>query len=305
MNYWQHNRKPLKKIGPLLNKYLVPRLTFVDGGAGGQLPHPFLTLGGMGLINAVRFEPRGASEVVNTGTDVVIPFALWSADTRVPFFLTRSPSSSSTLKPNEALLDSFLVEHHEVRHVVKELSVPANSLDNLVRGAKLVSPDFIKLDVHGSELAILEGSKAALETCVGVLVEGWHLEVHEGQGLMFSVDHLLHEAGFDIFDSVCAARWRHKPHSNSSSNTDRARFVGSETLYIRRNCKPDLLEKKILVLVSFGFTSSALDCVESLRPDRKGAWVEIITKYRGLASRSPSFRFRQFFSVLNSKINHV
>lgn len=304
-DYWSHNQKILKKVGPLLKKLRVPEINLIDGGGAGELPNPFRSLAELDLIRAVRFEPRGAVEVKNGTTDVVIPSALWSKKTELPLFLTRGADSSSTLRPNKYLLDTFLKEHASVRDVIDQLSIPANSLDNLVMQGSINSPDFIKLDVHGSELKTLEGSKSSLDTCVGLLVEGWHAEVHEGQGLMFSVDRLLHEAGFDIYDSVCAARWRHKPHSNSSSNTDRARFVGSETLYIRRHCKPDLLEKKILTLVIFGFTSPAFDCADSLPPDRKAAWIEIIRKYRSLASRSPSFRFRQLSSVLNSKINHV
>lgn len=305
MDYWGHNKKILRKIGPLLRRLEAPALTLVDGGGAGLLPHPFRSLAAYNLIRAVRFEPRGASEVKNGTTDIVIPSALWSEKTTLPLFLTRGASSSSTLRPNKSLLSEFMEQHSSARDVVHQSSVRANSLDNLVKEGLISSPDFIKLDVHGSELATLEGSKSSLEHCVGVLVEGWHLEVHKDQGLMFSVDQLLHEAGFDIFDSVCAARWRHKPDSFTSSNTDRARFVGSETLYIRRNCKPDFLEKKILTLVSFGFTSTALDCAEGLPLDRKMAWIEIIQKYRQWASISPSLRFRQLSSVLNSRINNI
>ena len=49
--------------------------------------------------------------------------------------------------------------------------VPVLTIDDLLKEGRLVQPDFMKLDVQGYELKVLEGSTRAMENCELILLE--------------------------------------------------------------------------------------------------------------------------------------
>lgn len=304
MDYWNFNRLGLRKVLPELGRIVSEPLNLVDGGGAGSLPQPFANLESPQVIRAYRFEPRGQGEVdESSASDTVLPWALSDGQEKLTIYLTASPTSSSSHKPDHLLLAKFLSEHSEPRRVVDTAIVDAKSIDEMVKMGLMPTPDFIKLDIQGGEFSALSGAFKSLDSCLGVLVEGWHQQVHSGQRVLSQVDSLLQEKGFELYDSVCAARWRHGGHRGKATRVDRGQFIGSESLYIKRNAPLDLMPKKILILLAFGFSVEALRHVNLLKKEDRDGWSRVIFIYQRRMRRSPWLLIRQVISVLNSRLN--
>jgi FkbM family methyltransferase len=83
----------------------------------------------------------------------------------VPFYLTRFPHCSSTLKPDVASLSNFLFS--DLFIVEKETTVRATTLNSVMNRLSLSYIDWIKIDSQGTDLRIFKSLKE--EVCSRVL----------------------------------------------------------------------------------------------------------------------------------------
>lgn len=79
------------------------------------------------------------------------------------------------------------------------------TLDHLIAKYKLEGEIFLKLDVQGSEIDILKGSKKALENISFILLEASLLDYNNGAPLLADVMRYMDEIGFALFD-ICDQR---------------------------------------------------------------------------------------------------
>lgn len=112
---------------------------------------------------------------------------------------THVPTGSSLLKPGSNALYEF--GDPEYFFPVRERSVVTRRLDQVLDEAGIGSVDFIKLDVQGAEVAVLQG----LGDRLGRSMLGIELEVglpggYLGQPSIGTVDSFLREQGFILFD---------------------------------------------------------------------------------------------------------
>ncbi|MFP4355607.1 MAG: FkbM family methyltransferase, partial [Phycisphaerae bacterium] len=120
----------------------------------------------------------------------------------VRFYLTKSPTCSSTLEPNNrefekyGLPGSLRATRGQVQSVQQ---LDGISLDDFCRQEQL-QPDFVKLDTQGSELSILrDGFCDHLPGCLGLEVEVEFVELYKGQPLFSEVELFLRQCGFELF----------------------------------------------------------------------------------------------------------
>ncbi len=73
--------------------------------------------------------------------------------------------------------------------------VPTQTLDSIVQERKLKKPFFLKIDVDGAELDVLEGAKETLPDCSVVCIE-------TGISTLFERGNIIHKSGFQLFDIV-------------------------------------------------------------------------------------------------------
>lgn len=84
------------------------------------------------------------------------------------------------------------------------IHVPTNTLDRLLSARLQGKSVFIKIDVEGAELAVLEGARGLLQQCTGLLFEnGLSKNVPGGRNASFApIFELLDGAGFDVHVAV-------------------------------------------------------------------------------------------------------
>lgn len=164
------------------------QLNIIDIGARDGLHPRWSRLQGVD-VQAILFEPdpeecdRLKSKYMNRA--VVINKALSSKKQIIDFHLCKKGAVSSVFVPNFELLKEYPdVERMEI---VQTFSLEADSLDSQLEENGVSDVDFVKLDVQGYELEILQGGVNTLRSCIGLEVEVEFMELYKGQPLFGEV----------------------------------------------------------------------------------------------------------------------
>jgi FkbM family methyltransferase len=84
---------------------------------------------------------------------------------------------------------------------VESIRVAVTTLDDLIRSQGLPPPDLLKIDVQGSEFAILQGAQTILPAIDVLLLEAWIWRTYEGKAPLFlEVASWLAARGFYLWD---------------------------------------------------------------------------------------------------------
>jgi FkbM family methyltransferase len=185
-------------------------VSFLDVGAsGGIIPrwHPY-----RGHIAFTGIEPdeRSIPELLNSADAKafksydIVPRGAWNRSGPVPITFTRKPMCSLHFQPNIPFLSRF--PNPERFDVVGSSDVACRTLDDLLGGSGK-SCDFIKLDLEGGELPVLEGARATLGSCLGLHVEVSFQPIRDTQPLFGDVAKFLAGYGIEFIDFVTLLRW--------------------------------------------------------------------------------------------------
>lgn len=145
-----------------------------------------------------------AHNVALNDTSGSIPFFQIDTSKTVTPWLDGNPGASSLFRP----LGTY---DHVERYVTREILVPAETGDEIVRAGVAPPPDLIWMDVQGSELRVLQGMPEALASVKALYVELSLNPIYEGQALAYEVIELLADRflwvgvmnqGFWQFDAI-------------------------------------------------------------------------------------------------------
>ncbi len=311
MSHWYLNKKHFEPINNAFNAYLnKDKIVLVDGGAAGKLSEPFDV--SPNIINSVRFEPRGKDVVDINENEIYIDGGIWSHDSNQKLHIAKVPTTSSICPPDIFYLSKFDNLNVNTRSTINIIDVNVRSIDSCVFMNEMLAPDFIKLDVHSAELPALEGAKNNINNCIGLLIETWHSPVHLNQGLHFEIEKYAIENGFEVYDIVCAASWKHKYHDGVDF-FDRDQYIGSEILFIKKDVNHDKLIKKAFILSLFGYANDAKRTLLNLHDDTtKFILINSIEDFQKNRRRSiylnigkSIFHLRNFIGKLVSNILNI
>jgi len=115
--------------------------------------------------------------------------ALGDENREIDFFIKESPySSTAIIMTNE-------------NDYSEKIQVQSRRLDDLITNSQLPMPEFIKIDVQGYEMKILEGLGENIKNVELLLLETW---LKRGYGrktpLINELQHFLTERGFFMYD---------------------------------------------------------------------------------------------------------
>jgi FkbM family methyltransferase len=154
----------------------------------------------------------------------IVPFGVWNRTGSVRISFTRKPMCSSHFAPNIPFLSRF--QEVERFDIVGSTEVECRTVDDLLSGSGK-SVDFIKLDLEGGELAVLEGATQSIEGCMGLHVEVCFQSIRDGQPLFGDIKNFLQRRGIEFVDFVALFRWER----NSFSGLGQAIF--GDALFLR------------------------------------------------------------------------
>ena len=123
-------------------------------------------------------------------------FALGSSD-GVTQFNVADNSVSSSLKSPSSELESEGIEFNSG----KVIEVEVRKLDTVFSDHKGASSKiFLKLDVQGAELEVLQGALESLPSVDGVLSEMNTMQLYQGISTCSDVDDFMRKKGFELWD---------------------------------------------------------------------------------------------------------
>jgi FkbM family methyltransferase len=134
----------------------------------------------------------------------IIPSGVWNRTGTFGISFTRKPTCSSHFTPNISFLSRFPgVERFDI---VRTTQIECLTVDDLLAGSGKAI-DFVKLDLEGGELAVLEGAVNTIGSCMGLHVEVSFQSIREGQPLFGDVARFLQPRGLEFIDFVSLFRW--------------------------------------------------------------------------------------------------
>lgn len=275
-------------------------LTLIDIGASGGI-HPRWNKLPCDL-RAVLFEPdpeeyaRLKAKAPDNWT--VLQSALSHCSGHVFFNLTRKPQVSSVYTSNRDILDRYPdARRFDTMASVKILT---DTLDNQLEGHGIKDVDFIKIDVEGHALPILQGSVETLKDVIGVEVEVDFLPTRRGQCLFPEIHVFLTSLGFELMD-LRRYFWRRVATANYG-NTIKGQLAIADALYLRPPAvfTDDKTFRAALVYLAYGYFDLTEIMVPLLRWPNRQTILAVLKKQR-TKPRLPDFRGKgRIYNALSS-----
>ncbi len=218
----------------VLADHLDEPVKLVDVGARGGLDErwkPFHP-----LLDVLGFEPDpDECERLNEAAGTLpyrsrfLPHVLGRAGGEVTFNVCRWPVASSVYEPNPELLKDFPAAA-ALMTVVERRAMTTVSLDEVCAEEGLV-PDYLKVDVEGAELDVLQGAEAATDGSLMLDVEIEFAELFRGQPLFADVDGHLRTRGWQLL-GLRRISWRRPAGIAAGASGYGGQLISADALYL-------------------------------------------------------------------------
>ena len=186
------------------------------------------------MVQAISFEPD-PEEFKNLlrqkrDNDTIFKNAIFDCEGEIRLYLTRAPGCSSVFRPNISFLEQF--PETERYEVVDQQIVSAVTLDSVVSQNAIRDIDFLKIDVQGAELAVLNGATKTLDQHIfGVHVEVEFHEIYLGQPLFPEIHSCLQKNhDLSLYD-LRKSHWKYKEGKGNGPN--KGQLIFADALYLR------------------------------------------------------------------------
>lgn len=216
-----------------LTKYLLEKkafakniITMVDAGASGGFPRWWEVYGNQGLF--LGFDPH-EKEGEKEGRRMYRA-VLGRQKERRKFFIMKHAHSSSLYPPDPAKVKRYSWESSLT--IAREIEVDVTDLDSFLAEHQIPYVDFLKMDVEGAELDILQGAQRTLDGVMGLLAEFVFHPVRLGQPVFRDIDAFLCKCGFELYHIKTSRHFR-STLSVCPYAENRGQMIGGEVVYIR------------------------------------------------------------------------
>ena len=224
-----------------------PVVHIVDVGAQ-NLPHEqhaYQRLLNAGEVKVTGFErfPDAADDRPGA-SGLTMPRHFIGDGQRGLFRMNRDRATSSLFEPNFALLDR-LEALSDMCSPMLQLEVSTTRLDDI---ESLSDCDFLKINMQGGELFVLEGAPNLLKQIVAVHCDIKFSSVYLNQPLFGDVDDHLRASGFELIDIINVGYSTAKGLSRPMA---RSRLLCGEALYLRSPATIEALGPKKVATVAY------------------------------------------------------
>ena len=186
------------------------------------------------------------------------PFALGKKNEIRKFYVTNKPECSSLYKPNEKLLKLYNNLSGAFLKDIKDIQTI--TLDEFCEKEKIKFLDFIKIDVQGAELDVLQGAKKSLENILCIITEVEFIDHYIDQPLYGDICSYLsnNDLMFQKFLGV-GGRTLHPIILKNNINFA-TQHIWSDAVFIKNVLKISELENSHLLKLSiFAYIYGSLD----------------------------------------------
>jgi FkbM family methyltransferase len=186
----------LAMLLPLLNR----RLSVLDVGTRWGFDDRWLPL--RDHVDLIGFEPdeeecARLDRLYEGWNARLVPLALGRSRGTVELHVASDPGSSSLLQPDPAVIKDR-PETARIQSLATR-EVEMTTVDDWIDEENFVGIDALKIDVQGSELAVLEGAERTLQSVRILELEVEFNEMYEGQPLFGDIDRVLRDHGFVLW----------------------------------------------------------------------------------------------------------
>jgi FkbM family methyltransferase len=224
----------------------IPDIRVVDVGASPLGEPPWQRLHARNKADLVAFEPDALQFAALQARDLPRTTLLNEAvgdGQEHELHVCRLPGLTSLLKPDPKVLEHFH-GFGEWAEVIETVPIATRRLDDIpeARGCH-----FLKMDVQGSELSILEAGREVLDGCLVVQLEVQFVPFYEDQPLFGDLDRVMREAGFWLhkFDPLQSRVF--KPLIlNDDIYAGLSQILWTDAVYVRRFVDFDQLPEESL-----------------------------------------------------------
>jgi FkbM family methyltransferase len=263
-----------QNFASVLDSQLTSELIYIDGGAkNGSRDLPRLAR----YVSAYGFEPNSKEfESIQQGTIPkgipgyktvkYLPYALLEQSGKATLYITKRPAASSTLRPNQTLLNHFARDNwSQMGEVNGEEIVEGISLADFMSQQKISHIDFLKLDTQGNELGILKSAGEFLQKISVIKTEVEMIQLYEGQPLLGDMCAFLAQHGFHLLD----LQWTHpcrRFHFSPDLPLNSYGLVWGDAIFVQApfDFSGERKLEQALILAEIGYLDLALYIIENL-----------------------------------------
>lgn len=184
-----------------------------DIGARGGVDEDMLPIAWATRVIGFEPEAQEAARLMQHGDSRwrqvnVLPFAVGGHVGGATLHVPDSKEGASLLPHDARMADQFGYDNLHIDR--QELPVETVTLDSLRADGRVPRIDYLKIDIEGVEMEVLQAAKSVLEDCVAIKVEGSFVQQRVGQALVWEVAAFLVQHGFTIVGMRDIRRWRRR-----------------------------------------------------------------------------------------------
>lgn len=230
----------------------VPTIRVVDVGASPIDGHPpYQALLDAGRANVIGFEPDPDQfktlQDRNEANTTYFPYAIGDGEDAI-LHICRAPGMTSLLEPDVEVLKHFH-GFADWGEVVQCQEISTRRLDDI---DEINSMDYLKLDVQGGELAVLEAASQRLEETLFVHIEVQFVPFYKNQPLFAELDQALRESGFYIhrFPTKLVSRVFKPFIVDNNIYSELSQILWSDAVYVKKFTDFGLLSSNSLLKIA-------------------------------------------------------
>jgi FkbM family methyltransferase len=190
------------------------RMTVIDAGArGGSEWNRFCDLGRHLRLLNFEPDPEAYQELAHRAEGRACDIRLFTnclgrTETKRPLYLSKAANYNTSLllvnldryRRKRCLCEGRAVRISEIFEIERTETVDTISLDDILTEQGVDDVDYIKVDIEGVELELLQASPRSLDAAIGVAIDVIFHEDWHGAPLFADVDQYMRSRGFVLFD---------------------------------------------------------------------------------------------------------
>jgi len=214
----------------------LPSIEIMDVGAMMEGEDRYSPLVKQGLGTVTGFEPNPSNLAklnARPGPYTYHPFFLGDGK-KATFYLTAYPGCSSLLEPDGDIINLFSTIGAEPGtgnfSVVEKTTVETSRLDDL---DEISQPDYLKIDVQGAELMVLENARNTLSKVLVLETEVEFIAIYKNQPLFCDIQKFMIEQGLMLHKLVDVAGRSLRPVELPNRYQATSQLLWADAIFVR------------------------------------------------------------------------